>query len=574
VQTKSTPKIQRRPLAEKATETLKTAGIPSLLARLYASRGIEDASELDTGLAGLLRPSTLLNADKAAVILADAIIAKKRIVCCGDFDADGVNSTAIMLRAFQMFGARPVDVKMPVRKLHGYGLSTLLVAEAVEQFKPDLIVTVDCGISSFEGVDLARKLGISTVVTDHHLPSDKGLPDAICIVNPSQPDDKFESKHLCGAGVIFYVMLALRAELRSRDYFKSNNIPDPNLGELLDLVALATVADVVKLDKNNRILVECGLKRIRDGLACHGIKALMRVSSRFEPKASTYDLSFGCAPRLNSSGRLDDMTLGLQCLMADDSTQALKLATELDKLNQERREIEADMKEAAETALNGVQVSGGYSLVMFDSAWHEGVIGILASRLKDQHGRPTIIFAKGSHGVLKGSGRSIPGFHLRDALDVVFKRNSDISIGFGGHAMAAGMTIHADKLNEFKIEFDKVVREMLSEADLNQAIETDGEISNCEISVDSVKLLEMAVWGQGFPQPIFDGTVTIIDQKILKEKHLKLRVEKEGVIYDAIWFFQNNTIPAQNRLVYSLGINEFNGRKSVQMLVKSAERVE
>ena len=567
-------KLRRRQAPDAAVKTLHDSGMPLLLAKLYAARGIVSPSEISYEFAGILPPLTLKNAAEAAVILSDAIEAGKRIVCSADFDCDGVGSAAIITRAFQLFGARKIDVAMPVRHRHGYGLSPLLVEEIQSRFSPDLIVTVDCGISSFEGIEAARKLGIPVLVTDHHMVSDKGLPDALCIVNPNQPGDTFAGKSLSGAGVIFYVMLAVRAELKSRGYFEKKGVAYPNLAEIVDLVAMSTVADVVSLkDQTNRILVNQGLKRVREGRACHGIMALMKVAGRFPPRASVYDIGFAVGPRLNSSGRLDDMTVGLQCLLANDEQTAMSIAIQLDALNVERREIEAAMTEEAEAMLAEVNVSEGYSLVISDAGFHAGVIGILASRLKEKHERPTIVFAPGDNGVLKGSGRSIPGLNLRDALDIVDKQNEGLLLAFGGHAMAAGMSIPANRFADFKAAFERVVRGLLGDADLNQVTETDGDVSNADITVDMVKKLEEAVWGQGFPQPLFDSEVNILEQKILKDAHLKMKIEKGGKIFDAIWFFQNQTIPSRNRLVYSLSINEFNGKSSVQMLVRAAEHV-
>lgn len=559
--------IKRRPVSSSA-DTLALSGMNPIMARLYASRGVEKITDLDYSLAGLIPPSMLLNADRAAVILADAIRDDKHVVVSCDFDVDGCAAGAIALRALKMMGLKHVDFAMPNRKTHGYGISPPLIREIADRFKPDMIMTVDCGVSGFEGVAEARRLGIDVLITDHHLAGD-GLPDAICIVNPNQLGCPFPSKHLAGAGVIFYVMLALRAELRRRGVFEGGLEPD--LSRLLDLVALATVADVVGLDRNNRILVENGLRRIRKGRACVGINALMRVAGKEPKKMTSADLGFVVGPRLNAAGRMDDMSVGMECLMTDNDMVAMDIAAGLNQTNRERREVEASMRGDADAALQGVSVRDGYSLVMFDPGWHQGVIGILASRLKDEHGRPTIVFAKGDDGFIKGSGRSIYGLHLRDAIDLVAKRNPGLITAFGGHAMAAGLTCVEAEFSRFVEEFERVCRERLDESHLSRVIETDGEIPNSCITIDLARQISGAVWGQGFLEPVFDDEFVILEQRILKDAHLKLKLEKGGAVFDGIWFFRKELIPARVRLVYSLDVNEFNGNTTVQMLIKHAE---
>lgn len=570
--TNTQPTIKTRSYPQDVADNLAGAGIDPVLARLFAARGITSADDVNSDIAGLIPPSQMLNVDKAAAILAETIITDRKIVISCDFDVDGCSAGSIALRALRMMGAKHLDFAMPNRRTHGYGLSPLLVQDIASKFAPDLLVTVDCGISSHEGVAEANRLGMKVLVTDHHLcAAGAPLPDAACIVNPNQPGCAFPSKHISGAGVIFYVMLALRAELRKLDYFNINSIPDPNLGSLLDIVALATIADVVRLDKNNRTLVQQGLQRIRAGRACAGINALLQVAGKDYRKASVFDMGFIVGPRLNAAGRLEDASLGVQCLTTDDPNEALAIATRLDKINNERREIEAEMKESALIALEGLNVADRFSLVMFDSSFHQGVIGILASRLKDSHGRPTIVFARGDDGKLKGSGRSIPGLHLRDAIDLVAKRHPGMLPSYGGHAMAAGLTCMEDRFGEFVDAFDTVVRALLDESDLLQVIETDGSIPNELITIEVAEKIEDHIWGQGFPAPTFDDEFVVLEQQILKEKHLKLKLAKDGATFAGIWFFHNELLPSSARLVYSLSVNEFRGAKSVQLMVRHAE---
>jgi len=566
------PTIKQRTSQPQAVISLTNAGIDPTLANLFAARGIADVSELDTGMEGLLPPSSMLNAERAGRILAKAIKTDKKILVACDFDVDGCSAGAVAIRGLKMMGAKHVNFKMPLRNLHGYGLGKLLVQEIHQQFAPDIILTVDCGVSSYEGIDEANKLGIFTLISDHHLcAADKPLPNAMCIVNPQQPGDEFKSKNIAGVGVIFYVMLALRAELRAQDYFTQSGIPDPNLATLLDLVALATIADVVKLDSNNRRLVANGIRRIKAGRACAGINALLEVAGKEREKVTATDLAFLISPRINSAGRLEDASLGVQCLTTDDTRVASDIATRLNALNAERKDIESQMKESAEIALEEVDVSGRFSLVMHDPSWHQGVIGILASRLKDRYGLPTIIFAKGDDGILKGSGRSIPGLHLRDAMDIVDKRHPGIFKAFGGHSAAAGASIVESRFDEFVMAFEKVVRELIDESVLQQVIETDGNLPNESMTIETIDKIEKNVWGQGFPEPLFDDEFVVIEQQILKDKHLKLKVAKNGAAFPAIWFFRKELLPGQARLVYSLSANEFRGEKTVQLMVRHAE---
>ena len=455
---------------------------------------------------------------------------------------------------------------MPNRFEFGYGLTPEIVDLAFKR-KPDVLITVDNGIASVEGVARANALGLQVLVTDHHLPGE-AAPEAACIVNPNQKGCAFPSKHLAGVGVIFYVMLALRAELRTRGAFESR--PEPNLTELLDIVALGTVADLVKLDDNNRILVEQGLRRIRAGKACPAIRALLKIAGRDERKVTAQDLGFSVGPRLNAAGRLDDMTLGIACLVSDDTVEVEVLAQRLHVMNFERRAIEADMQEAASIALDEIDVSKRFSLSIFEPEWHQGVIGILASRLKEQYHRPVVAFASAGDGTLKGSGRSIAGLHLRDALDLVAKRHPGLILKFGGHAMAAGLAIDEDSLDTFESAFEAVAQELLSPADLDEVIEVDGTLDMQAMDWNLALALEKQVWGQGFPAPMFTGSFEVKQQKIVGERHLKLSLQAlqfAGMV-DAIYFGQQAFLPERVKLVYALQTNEFNGRQSIQLNVR------
>jgi single-stranded-DNA-specific exonuclease len=482
--------IIQRPYPADAAQHLSDSGMPALLARIYAARGINDSLQLDTGLARLLPFTLLKNAQEMACLLADAIAAKRKLLIVADYDADGATACAVGLRGLRTCGAQ-VDFIVPNRFEYGYGLTPEIVRLAA-QSSPDIIVTVDNGIASVEGVAEAHKLGIQVLVTDHHLPGDT-LPDALCIVNPNQPGCTFPIKNLAGVGVMFYVLLALRAELRKRGAFA--NKAEPNLGNLLDIVALGTVADVVKLDENNRILVQQGLLRMRAGRACAGINALLKLAKKSSAQISTYELGFIVGPRLNAAGRLEDMGLGIECLLTDDAAEAEQIAARLDALNHERRSIEADMQQAALMSLENIDPSEGYSLALFDETWHQGVIGILASRLKDKFHRPVIAFARAQDGEIKGSGRSIPGLHLRDALDLVSKRHPHLLKKFGGHAMAAGLSLDEDDFSAFQSAFEAVTHSLLTLADLTRTLETDGALKSDEYSVEMARILEQQVWG-------------------------------------------------------------------------------
>ena len=597
-------KMSQRNAPEGDIQRLEESGIALLLARIYAARGISDISQLETGLTSLHSFSLLKNAPQMATLLADAIAQNKKLLIVADYDCDGATACAVGLRGLRAFGAR-VDFIVPNRFEYGYGLTPEIVRLAAES-KPDILITVDNGISSVEGVAEANRLGMHVLVTDHHLPGD-ALPDALCIVNPNQPGCEFPSKNLAGVGVMFYVLLALRAELRSRGAFAGDNstltsspacgrgefraspLPqaeeggaqrrvrddrrEPNLGNLLDLVALGTIADVVKLDKNNRILVQQGLLRIRAGRACAGINALLQIAKKDYAKVSSYELGFVVGPRLNAAGRLEDMSLGIDCLLNDDPTEASKIAENLDSLNRERRSIEADMQEAALAVLDNINPAESNSLAMFDETWHQGVIGILASRLKDKFHRPVIAFARAQTGELKGSGRSIPGLHLRDALDLLSKRNPHLLQKFGGHAMAAGLSIKEEHFEEFQSAFESIAHSLLSPADLTRIIETDGALNEADFSLDIARSLEQQVWGQGFPQPVFEGEFTVENQRVVGEKHLKLKLGSHRTSFDAIHFFSTDPMPQRIHAAYKLAVNEFNGKTTLQLLIEHWEAV-
>ncbi|MFH2135965.1 MAG: single-stranded-DNA-specific exonuclease RecJ [Pseudomonadota bacterium] len=556
-------RIDPRTYPESTAHRLAESGLSSLLARIYAARGIEHAEQLEIDLKKLLPFTLLKQAETMAGALADAIAAGKKLLIVADYDADGATACAVGMRGLTALGAK-VDFIVPNRFEYGYGLTPEIVRLAASM-SPDILLTVDNGIASVDGVAEAHKLGMQVLVTDHHLPGDT-LPDAECIVNPSQPGCPFPSKNLAGVGVMFYVLMALRAELRTRGTFADK--PEPNLGNLLDLVALGTVADVVKLYDNTRILVHQGLQRIRAGRACPGIMALLRIARRPAAQASSYELGFIVGPRLNAAGRLEDMGLGIRCLLTDDANEANEIAAKLDALNQERRSIEADMQDTALATLDTFNPAESYSLALFDEDWHQGVIGILASRLKDKFHRPVIAFARAQTGELKGSGRSIPGLHLRDALDLVSKRQPNLILKFGGHAMAAGLSIPEDALDAFRISFETVVQEMLDSEALVRSIATDGELEAQEFSLGMARELQAQVWGQGFPEPLFEGEFRVQMQRIVGEKHLKLKLASAAGSFDAIRFFHADPAPDTVHAVYSLSINEYNGSETLQLIVR------
>lgn len=560
-------RITTRTAPARSAWQLEQQGVHPLLARLYAARGVSDRKELDYDLKGLLPPLSLTHAGDAAVLLADAIEAEAQLLIIGDYDCDGATATAVGIRALRALGAQ-VDFLLPDRFKLGYGLSPAIVDLAAEQ-APDLIITVDNGIASLDGVARAQALGIATLITDHHLPGDE-LPAADCIVNPNQPGCSFASKNLAGVGVLFYVMLALRAELRQRGYFHDR--PEPNFADLLDLVALGTVADVVKLDRNNRILVSQGLQRIRAGRLQPGLAALFKAAGRDPKRATTFDLGFTLGPRLNAAGRLADMRLGVECLITNDPARALNIAQELNALNVARREIEADMQAQALTLLEAMDVNDAApGVALFDASWHEGVVGILASRIKEKLHRPVFAFAPGEGGVIKGSGRSIPGLHLRDALDLMSKRAPDLLLRFGGHAMAAGTTLKAADFPRFQSLFAEVAGELLAPADLTRSLETDGPLETGYVNLETAHLLQNEIWGQGFPAPLFVDDFDVEQQRILKEKHLKLQLRKGNQRFEAIQFNFSQQPETRTRAVFQVQINEYQGVENPQLRIEYLE---
>jgi len=574
----SAPVLQARPAPPRLAFALEQQGVHPLLARLLAARGVGTAEELDTSPARLLPPSAMQGAAEAGRLLADAIAAGRRIVVVADYDCDGATACAVALRGLRLLGAASVGYVVPDRAVHGYGLTPAIV-DLARPLRPELLLTVDNGIASLEGVAHAKALGLDVLVTDHHLPRvDDGavvLPAADVIVNPNQPGCGFPSKAIAGVGVMFYVLLATRAEQRARGLYAAG--AEPRLDALLDLVALGTVADVVKLDANNRRLVALGLKRIRAGRMQPGVAALFRVAGREPARAAGFDFGFALGPRINAAGRLADMTLGIECLLTDDTARAQELAQQLDAINRERREVEGGMRERAEEALALLAETAATpppALALFDEGFHEGVVGIVAGRVKERLHRPTFVFARGADGRLKGSGRSIPGFHLRDALDLVAKRDPGLLARFGGHAMAAGCTLaYADAaaVARFGALLEGVAREWLDAATLTRTLRTDGPLDLQWFNAETVALLDEQVWGQGFEPPLFCDTVQVLQQRLVGEKHLKLRLRHAGQERDGIWFNRTESLPAQARLAYRVSLDEWNGRQRVQMVVEAAE---
>lgn len=555
--------------------------IDPVLARVYSGRGITKPEEIACSFRHLHPYRTLSGIDAATGLLADALTKKERIIIVADFDADGATSCATAVRALRIMGADPntINFIVPNRFQYGYGLTPPIVAVASE-LNPQLLVTVDNGISSIDGVAAAKARGIKVLVTDHHLPGES-LPDADAIVNPNQPGDRFPSKSLAGVGVVFYVMLALRAHLRELGWF-SGVRTEPNLAQLLDLVALGTIADVVPLDQCNRILVAQGLERIRRGLACEGIQALAAVSGRDTARMSASDLGFALGPRLNAAGRLEDMTVGIECLIADSSARARDLAVTLDELNRNRREIEATMRDQAMAHLDrqweklGGELPAGVSL--FDPTWHQGVIGLVAGRVKERFHRPCVAFAKSDGSDLKGSARSVPGLNIRDVLEAVDTRHPGLILKFGGHAMAAGLTLAPDGFVRFTAAFDAQVRAMIDTDTLQGVVYSDGELSAEQICVHVAQTLrDGGPWGQGFPEPVFDGEFDVVEYRVVGERHVKMAVRPalSNRTVDAIAF---NAVgeawsrgPRRLRLAYRLDINEFRGNRSAQLVVEHAQ---
>ncbi len=598
--------IETRDVPPRTAWALEQAGVHPLLARLFAARGVKAADELDEGLGKLLPPSGLLGAAAAASLLADAIGAGSRICIVADYDCDGATACAVTLRGLRLLGADPSTLAyvVPDRKIHGYGLTPAIVDLAIESAAPDVLLTVDNGIASLEGVAHAAAQGLTVVITDHHLPAvvdgEVRLPEADVIVDPSQPGCSFASKQLAGVGVAFYVLLALRAELRERGEFGlgpgAGPLPSPaapprgaategsagapllqpRLDTLLDLVALGTVADVVRLDRNNRCLVAQGLKRIRAGRMQPGLAALFAVAGRDARTASAADFGFALGPRLNAAGRLADMTLGIECLLTDDPTRAAELAAALDAINRERRTVEAGMREQAELLVDRTLAAADgdvdAAFAVYDPEFHEGVVGIIASRLKDRLHRPTFVFALGQDGALKGSGRSVEGLHLRDALDLVSKQHPQLLKRFGGHAMAAGCTIAIESLDLFRRALQAASR-TLSTAPPAQCVASDGPLAAAHWTLETARLIEAQVWGAAFEAPLFCDAVEVVSQRLVGERHLKLAVRLDGVVRDAIWFGRIEPVGDRIRLAYRLGLDSYNGLERLQMRVVAAEEI-
>ena len=569
-------KISNRDVPPRAAWTLEQGGVHPLLARLYAARGVTSLDELDDGLNRLLPPDGLRGCADAARLLADAIAADRRLCIVADYDCDGATACAVGLRGLRLLGARHAHYIVPDRVRDGYGL-TAPIAERVQQSGADVLITVDNGIASIEGVARARALGLQVLVTDHHLPAAE-LPQADVIVNPNQPGCAFPSKAIAGVGVMFYVLLALRAELRQRGAFAGGS--QPKLDTLLPLVALGTVADVVRLDGNNRRLVAQGLKRVRAGAMPPGMSSLFQAAGRKAAVATTFDFGFALGPRINAAGRLSDMTLGIECLLTDDAGRADELARTLDAINRERRAIEGDMREQAMRIAEPLfenAAGAPPAISLFDPDFHEGVVGIVASRLKDRLHRPSFVFAAsqapGKENELKGSGRSIAGFHLRDALDLVAKRHPGVLLRFGGHAMAAGCTIDRAHFDTFAQGLSEVAQEWLDAATLTRRLETDGPLDARYRRVDLVDTLHQAVWGQGFAPPTFSEEVDVLSQRLVGEKHLAVKLRHQGAPVDGIWFGHTDSLPSRVKIAFRLDADEWNGMRRVKFLIEGAEGV-
>lgn len=580
----ATKKIIRRRSVD-LSQSRFTNRLPPVLERIYLARGVCDDAQLQLQLGGLHQPETFKGLDEAVRLLMEAVYQQQRVLIIGDFDADGATSCALAVQALQAMGLQSVDYLVPNRFDYGYGLTPEIVAVAAGR-KPDILITVDNGISSFEGVLEAQARGMKVIITDHHLPGDE-LPPADAIVNPNQGGCGFPSKNLAGVGVIFYVMTSLRTALRQEGWFRERNLPEPNMADYLDLVALGTVADVVPLDFNNRVLVHQGLQRIRAGRARPGIMALLEVAGRRYRNLVASDLGFVLGPRLNAAGRLDDISLGIQCLMCESPGLAREMAMELDELNRDRKLIESGMQDEALQALARLRLDRDaelpWGLCLYDENWHQGVIGILASRIKDRVHRPVIAFARSDNGEIKGSARSIEGFHIRDALSDVATRDPGLVNRFGGHAMAAGLTLDVEQLDRFQLVFDEVARQRLRREDLQAVILSDGCLDEDDLSMALAQTLRDAgPWGQHFPEPMFDGEFWIVQQRLVGSKHLKMVLScsrGSQLLFDAIAFNVDlNQWPDPQvqrvRAAYRLDINEFRGRSSLQLIVDYLEAID
>ncbi|MGH1441059.1 MAG: single-stranded-DNA-specific exonuclease RecJ [Cellvibrionaceae bacterium] len=571
------PQITRRPV-----KSFSEHSLPPLLNRILSSRGVTSETEIQYKLGLLEKPSSLKGVDRAVDLLVAALQNQERLLIVGDFDADGATSCALSILVLRAMGFHSVDFLVPNRFEYGYGLTPEIVDVALES-KPDIIITVDNGIASIDGVAHANTQGIKVIVTDHHLQGEV-LPEAEAIINPNQKACVFPSKNLAGVGVIFYLLSALRAKLRERNWFDDNKIKEPNMADYLDLVALGTVADVVPLDHNNRILVHQGIQRVRAGKTRPGILALLQVAGKNYQKLTSQDFGFIIGPRLNAAGRLDDISIGIQCLLTDNIDLARELASELDGLNRDRRAIESSMQKEALDSLEALSLDESdlpWGLCLYQESWHQGVVGILASRIKDKIHRPVIAFAKVDDSTIKGSARSIAGLHIRDVLDRIATQNPQVLQKFGGHAMAAGLTLSVDNFTAFSSLFDQVVRDELDHEQLQETILTDGELESHDFDLGIAHGLQQAgPWGQGFPEPLFDGEFLVVNQRLVGEKHLKLTLalpEKPQQLIDGIAFNINvEEWPAHEiervRLVYQLSVNEFRGKETLQLIVRYLEK--
>lgn len=561
--------LKQRSWSERTAWQLEQSGLHPLLARLYAARGIQSATQISTRMEDLIPPAALKGLSEAAALLADAIMKGQRLCIVADYDADGATACAVAVRGLRLLGASAdrVTYFVPDRFKLGYGLTPAIVDLVAKDpgGKPDLLVTVDNGIASIDGVAHANVLGIKVVITDHHLPGTT-LPDAAAIVNPNQPGCDFPSKNLAGVGVMLYTLMGLRQTLRQRGWAAAEQA---NLGTLLDLVALGTIADVVPLDSNNRILVANGLARIRQRRCHPGILALYAVAGKPPDRAQSTDLGFLLGPRLNAAGRMDDMRIGIRCLLSDDMGEALKLAQELDRLNLARRAVESQMKSDAAVILNNLDIQTTAGISLYDPSWHGGVVGILAGRIKEQLHRPTIVFAGDGSGDIKGSGRSIPGLHLRDALDHLTKLYPNLILKFGGHAMAAGLTIRERDFAKFQRAFDELVDQLLPLEARQQSLAVDGALGEGDLNLNSARLLAEGVWGQGFPAPIFANRFQILESRLLQDKHLKLTVGNGSQRIDAIRFNETTIPTADDTLAYVLDINHYNGIERPQLRIEA-----
>lgn len=556
--------VKKRIINQNLKNELINNGVNKKLASILGARNIQSSSSINYDLKNLLPPNTLLHAEKAANFLFECINAQKKILIIGDYDADGATASACAVLGLRKFSAN-VDFLVPNRFKFGYGLTPEIVEHALLK-NPDVIITVDNGIASIEGVKLARENNIDVIVTDHHLPAEI-LPNANFIINPNQSNCNFQSKNLCGVGVIFYLLLSLRIIFRQKGIYTKNT--EPKLQDLLDLVCLGTIADLVTLDYNNRILVEHGLRIIRDDNCNYGIQAIARLSKKSLSNLKTSDLSFSIAPKLNAAGRLDDISIGIKCLLSRSYEEAEIYAKELVALNNERRYIESKMQIEAFNDISLDHSSISFSLCLYNQNWHQGVIGILASRIKEKYSRPTIIFALDESGLLKGSGRSLPGLHLRDALDLISKKNSNLIKSFGGHAMAAGLTIEKTSFNLFVKMFEQVCAELLTEEDFNTIISVDESILDSTINFEIVKSIDMSIWGQGFIQPQYIDKFEVIEQSMLMDKHQKCKLNLNGHLFEGIFFNHTDCLPDRIEAIYSVESNEFRGNKKIQIILRN-----